>query len=99
MCMVTKQWIFEQICNADGVQEHLRHDAEFDTRLYPVTDDKHPLTKAMKSDRLQQTLKTGLFDIKPTAESLMIKEKNRACLKAAKTKGKNQGSIPNDDAE
>jgi hypothetical protein len=49
-----------------------------------------PLTKAMKSDRLQQTLKTGLFDLRPTAESLMIKEKNRACRKAAKdkTKGK-----------
>ena len=58
-----------------------------------------PLTKAMKSDRLQQTLKTGLFDLKLTAESLMIKEKNRACRKAAKTKSKNQGSIPNDDAE
>ena len=64
MCMVTKQWNFEQICNADGVQEHLRHDSEFDTRLYPVTDDKNPLTKAMKSDLrawLQEdpTLKLG----------------------------------------
>ena len=58
-----------------------------------------PLTKAMKSDRLQQTLKTGLFDLKPTAESLMIKEKNRACRKNAKAKGKNQGSVLNEDAE
>ena len=47
-----------------------------------------PLTKAMKSDRLQQTLKTGLFDLRPTEESLMIKEKNRACRKAAKDKTK-----------
>ena len=58
-----------------------------------------PLTKAMKSDRLQQTLKTGLFDLKPTAESLMIKEKNRACRKNAKAKSKNQGSVLNEDAE
>ena len=47
-----------------------------------------PLTKAMKSDRLQQTLKTGVFDLRPTAESLMINEKNRACRTAAKAKEK-----------
>ena len=51
-----------------------------------------PLTKAMKSDRLQQTLKTGLFDLRPTAESLMIKEKNRACRKAAKDKTKDKST-------
>ena len=43
-----------------------------------------PLTKCMKSDRLDITMMTGKFDIKPTAESLMIKEKNRAFRKAAK---------------
>ena len=51
-----------------------------------------PLTKAIKSDRLQQTLKTGLFDLRPTAESLMIKEKNRACRKAAKDKTKDKST-------
>ena len=45
-----------------------------------------PLTKAMSCDRLSSTMKTGLFDMRPTAESLMIKEKNRACRKAAKVK-------------
>jgi hypothetical protein len=45
-----------------------------------------PLTKAMAPDRLVQTMMTGRFDMRPTDESLMIKEKNRACRKAAKTK-------------
>ena len=45
-----------------------------------------PLTKAMAADRLVATMETGLFDIRPTAESLMIKEKNRAARKAVKTK-------------
>ena len=45
-----------------------------------------PLTKAMSCDRLSSTMKTGLFDMRPTAESLMIKEKNRACRKASKKK-------------
>jgi len=35
-----------------------------------------PLTKAMKTDRLDETLRTGRFDLRPTAESLMIKERN-----------------------
>ena len=45
-----------------------------------------PLTKAMAADRLVATMETGLFDIRPTAESLMIKEKNRAARKAVKAK-------------
>ena len=36
-----------------------------------------PFTKVMKADRLVKTFMTGKFDMKPTAESLMIKEKNR----------------------
>ena len=43
-----------------------------------------PLTKNMNPDRLIQTLSTGYFDMRPTAESLMIKQKNRALRKAAK---------------
>ena len=40
-----------------------------------------PLTKAMKTDRLDETLRTGRFDLRPTAESLMIKERNRAAAR------------------
>ena len=44
-----------------------------------------PLTKSMSSETLVRTLMIGRFDMRPTAESLMIKEKNRALRK--KTKG------------
>ena len=47
-----------------------------------------PLTKAMSSERMVQTLMTGRFDMRPTAESLMIKEKNRASRKATKQDAK-----------
>ena len=43
-----------------------------------------PLTKSMNSDVLGKTMMTGLFDMKPTEESLMIKEKNRVSRKKAK---------------
>ena len=41
-----------------------------------------PLTKVMNSERLMKTFMTGVFDMRPTAESLMIKEKNRKARKA-----------------
>ena len=40
-----------------------------------------PLTKSMTSDTLVRTMMTGIFDMRPTPESLMIKEKNRASRK------------------
>ena len=43
-----------------------------------------PLTKSMSSDTLVRTLMTGRYDMRPTAESLMIKEKNRALRKKGK---------------
>ena len=45
-----------------------------------------PLTKAMNAERLERTMATGIFDMRATAESLMVKEKNRKARKAAKTK-------------
>ena len=47
-----------------------------------------PLTKSMSSDRLVERMMTGCFDMRPTDESLMIKEKNRARRKAAKQTAK-----------
>ena len=41
-----------------------------------------PLTNAMDAERLVRTVLTGKFDIRPTAESLMAKEKNRFARKA-----------------
>ena len=43
-----------------------------------------PLTKAMNCERLEKTLSTGQLDLRPTAESLMVKEKNRKLRKEAK---------------
>ena len=47
-----------------------------------------PLTKGMNGDRMVETMMTGKFDMRPTAESLYIKEKNRASRKAGKAKDK-----------
>ena len=41
-----------------------------------------PLTKAMKPDRLLNTMETGVLDLRPTPESLAIKEKNRKARQA-----------------
>ena len=43
-----------------------------------------PLTKAMQGDRLIACMMTGQLDLQPTAESPMIKEKNRQSRKAVK---------------
>ena len=40
-----------------------------------------PLTKSMKSDQLVRTFVTGRYGMRATAESLMIKEKNRQARK------------------
>ena len=42
----------------------------------------------MHCERLVATMETGNFDIRPTAESLMIKEKNRVARRSAKDKEK-----------
>ena len=43
-----------------------------------------PLTKLMSADLFVETMMTGPFDMRSTAQSLMIKEKNCACRKATK---------------
>ena len=42
-----------------------------------------PLAKTMAATRLEDTLMTGLLDLRPTEESLFIKAKNRASRKKA----------------
>ena len=43
-----------------------------------------PLSKAMAGEPLLKTLTTGELDLRPTAESLMIKERNRKSRKSKK---------------
>ena len=45
-----------------------------------------PLTKAMTCERLSSTMMTGVFDMRPTPESLMIKAKNRVSRNKNKNK-------------
>ena len=52
-----------------------------------------PLTKTMAATRLEDTLTTGLLDLRPTEESLLIKAKNRASRK--KTKVEKQSNVEN----
>jgi len=52
-----------------------------------------PLTKTMAATRLEETLTTGLLDLRPTEESLLIKAKNRASRK--KTKEEKQSNVVN----
>ena len=52
-----------------------------------------PLTKTMAATRLEDTLMTGLLDLRPTEESLLIKAKNRASRK--KTKEEKQINVAN----
>ncbi len=50
-----------------------------------------PLTKGMGAERLVETFTTGVFDIKPTAESLLIKQKkNRASRQKTKASQQEQ---------
>ena len=49
-----------------------------------------PLTKAMPGDRLTAVMMTGQLGLRPTAESLMIKEKNRQSRKAVKQVAKDK---------
>ena len=58
-----------------------------------------PLTKAMSCERLAHTMATGHFDLRPTAESLMIKEKNRQSRKATKEKLKTTPTATEDVAK
>ena len=44
-----------------------------------------PLTKSMKADRMLDCLMTGRFNMRPTAESLALKERNRQSRKRSRT--------------
>ena len=52
-----------------------------------------PLTKVMNAERMIKTFVTGKFDMRPTPESLRIKEKSREARKVLSKKGKGDNSI------
>ena len=59
-----------------------------------------PLTKAMDPTRMVNTLMTGQLDLRPTPESLAIKEKNRQLRKNKKENEKKQKEeVANEEAQ
>ena len=57
-----------------------------------------PLTKAMSCDRLAKMLSTGILDLTPTEESLIIKAKNKLLRKKARDVKKPKADGGNDPA-
>ena len=80
--MALRQLVWER--NGERTQ-YVDHDyGDYPRWIDTSTMIADPLTKVMNSDRLDTTLSTGLFDLQPTPESLMIKEKNRQLRKKTK---------------
>ena len=80
--MALRQQIWEREGERTEVVEHSFGD--YPRWIDTSTMISDPLTKVMNSDRLTQTFMTGVFDMVPTPESLMIKEKNRLLRQAKK---------------
>ena len=55
-----------------------------------VCDAGRLLAKMMNSCRLNETLSTGVFDMKPTVKSLAIKAKNRQWRASKKEQDRSQ---------
>ena len=49
-----------------------------------ITDHMNRILVVGRSVMMKKVMMTGIFDMKPTADSLMIKEKNRLSRKKAK---------------
>ena len=56
-----------------------------------------PLTKAMSCERMSRMLSTGIMDLNPTQESLIIKAKNKLLRKKAKDAKKPKGAEHQDE--
>ena len=81
--MALRQQIWEREGEQTEIVDHSSGD--FPGSIDTSTMISDPLTKVMNSNRLTQTFMTGLFDMNPTPESLMVKEKNRLQRRAKKT--------------
>ena len=76
----------QQIWERDGERtEEVEHSSgDYPRWIDTSTMLSDPLTKVMNSTRLTDAFMTGIFDMRPTSESLMIKEKNRQSRKTQK---------------
>ena len=80
--MALRQQVWERGGERTYVVDHASGD--YPRWIDTSTMISDPLTKVLNSDRLTQAFMTGLFDMKPTPESLISKEKNRQHRKAKK---------------
>ena len=80
-------------------QEHVDHSrGDFPRWIDISTMIADLLTKAMSCDRLAKMLSTGILDLTPTEESLIIKAKSKMLRKKAKD-AKKPGTKDNEDAQ
>ena len=89
--MALRQLVWERGGERQEYVDHSRGD--FPRWIDTSTMIADPLTKAMSCERLSNMLSTGILDLNPTQESLIIKAKNKLLRKktkeAKKTKDEN----------
>ena len=80
--MALRQLVWERGGERQEYVDHSRGD--FPRWIDTSTMIADPLTKAMSCERLSKMLSTGILDLNPTEESLIIKAKNKLLRKKAK---------------
>ena len=84
--MALRQYVWER--NGERT-EYIEHSSgDYPRWIDTSTMIADPFTKSMDPTRLVTTLMTGQLDLRPTPESLAIKEKNRQLRKTKKEKDK-----------
>ena len=81
-----RQQIWERDGERTDVVDHTNGD--YPRWIDTSTMIADPLTKVMSSERLDRTMMTGFFDMRPAAESLAIKARNRQARQAKKDEDK-----------
>ena len=93
--MALRQLVWERGGERQEYVDHSRGD--FPRWIDTSTMIADPLTKAMSCERLSKMLSTGILDLNPTQESLIIKAKNKLLRK--KTKEAKKVKDENADAD
>ena len=82
--MALRQQIWERDDNEErtGEVDHSKGDYPRWVDTSAMTVD--PLTKVMGAEKLEESMMTGIIDFRATAESLMVKARNRESRKSKK---------------
>ena len=95
--MALRQLVWERGGERQEYVDHSRGD--FPRWIDTSTMIADPLTKAMNSERLSKMLDTGILDLNPTEESLIIKAKNKLLRKKAKEAKKPKANNGGNDSD